>query len=310
MNPAAQKLTQRIFRTLVTQERTRAIVELDELYRLAPDRGEVTRVVDQLVGARLLVVQDTGGGSVEIVHESLIDRWPTLRRWLDEDQEDTAYLAQLALAAKQWQVMGESPGLLWRGEAMEEARHWYAVRPRELPAREQLFLDEVFALARRSQRAKRLGVIVTIGLLGAIAAGALIAFLWVRGAEHRAQSAAAQATDALEKMQQKEQQRLAAQRETTAAQEGKAKAETEVEHKTAELGDTREALAARNAALEKAVVETTAARERAEKERVAAEQIAADLKKARDLLQAANAKQQAEIAKLVEEKKTLSSTLK
>ncbi len=317
MNTAAQKLTQRVFRSLVTPERTRAIVELEELYRLAPDRAEVTRVVEQLVAARLLVVQDTGGGSVEIVHESLIDRWPMLRRWLDEDQEDTAYLAQLALAAKQWQTMGESPGLLWRGEAMAEARHWIALRPRELPAREQAFLDEVFALARRGQRAKRVGVIVTIGLLGAIAAGAIIAFLWVRGAESREQAEAARANDALEKMQQKEQQRLAAERETSAAQAEKTKAQTEVVNKTAELGDTREALAAKNVVLEKAIRETSAARERAEHERIAAEQTAADLKKARDQLQAANAKQQAvnakqqaEIAKLNEDKKKLSSTLK
>src|SRR5690606_4963566 len=132
-NDRMQKLTQRLFRRLVTPERTRAIVELADLYQLGPDQTEVSRTLDALVAARLLVVQtrgDAGGGSVEIVHESLIERWPTLRRWLDEDQEDVAFLAQLAAAAKQWEAKGHAAGLLWRGDAMEEARRWATQRPR------------------------------------------------------------------------------------------------------------------------------------------------------------------------------------
>src|SRR5690606_24343280 len=108
---------------------------------------------------------------VEIVHESLIDRWPTLRRWLDEDQEDAAFLSQLAAAAKQWEAKGHAPGLLWRGDAMEEARRWYNQRERELPAREQAFLDAVFALARRGKRLRRLALTASFIVLAAIAAG-------------------------------------------------------------------------------------------------------------------------------------------
>jgi hypothetical protein len=50
------------------------------------------------VQARLLVVQTGGGASgatVEIVHESLLHSWPTLKRWLDEGQEDAGFLEQL-----------------------------------------------------------------------------------------------------------------------------------------------------------------------------------------------------------------------
>ena len=41
--------------------------------------GEVQRLIDQMVDARLLVVQTMEGGkgsTVEIVHESLINNWP------------------------------------------------------------------------------------------------------------------------------------------------------------------------------------------------------------------------------------------
>ena len=141
MNTPAQRLAQRIFRSLVTPERTRAVVELSDLEQLDADREEVRKILDQLVAARLLVAQH---GTVEIVHESLIDRWPMLRRWLDEDQEDAAFVAQLAAAAKQWQQRGKPSGLLWRGEAGDEARRWQAARPRELAPRDREFLDAVF----------------------------------------------------------------------------------------------------------------------------------------------------------------------
>nr|MDQ3369344.1 protein kinase [Myxococcota bacterium] len=147
LNASSKRLAQRIFQQLVTPERTRAILELSELDHLGADHDEVTRVVDQLVAARLLVVQTRAeaGGSVELVHESLIDRWPMLRRWLDEDAEDTVFMAQLTTAAKQWDSKGRPAGLLWRGDAMDEARRWARQRPRTLSARDQAFIDAVFA---------------------------------------------------------------------------------------------------------------------------------------------------------------------
>jgi serine/threonine protein kinase len=214
MNAPAQKLAQRVFRRLVTPERTRAIVELADLRDLAPDRAEIDRTIDHLVAARLLVVQtrsDSGFGSVEIVHESLIDRWPTLRRWLEEDEEDTAFLAQLAAAAKQWDTKGRPAGLLWRGEAMEDARRWHSLRPRELPGRDGAFLDAVFALARRGVRVRRGALIGAFVLLGAIAAGASVAFVWIRGAEKDATEQAENATAA---QQRAEQERSRAESET------------------------------------------------------------------------------------------------
>ncbi|CAN5653080.1 serine/threonine-protein kinase [soil metagenome] len=189
MTQAQQQLTQRIFRRLVTPERTRAIVELADLYQLTPDRAEIVRIIDLLVAARLLVVQtrgDAGGGSAEIVHESLIDRWPTMRRWLDEDQEDAAFRAQLAAAAKQWQAKGHASGLLWRGEAMEEARRWYAARPRELAERDHAFLKAVLALATRGKRTRRVLLGVVLVVLGGGALAASAAAVMIRSAQQAA----------------------------------------------------------------------------------------------------------------------------
>ncbi len=296
MNATAQKLTQKIFQRLVTPERTRAIVELADLHALSPDKTEVARVLDQLVAARLLVVQtrgDAGGGSAEIVHESLIERWPTLQRWLEEDQEDAAFVSQLRTAAKQWETKGKAVGLLWRGEPMEEARRWYQRRPRELPQREQQYLDAVFALARRGTRNKRIGITAAFVVLGAIAAGALVAMVLVRGAQKEAEANAVKAKqeaeratslmqttqDALDKAEEKERQRLAAVEKEAAAKSDQQKAEQATEKANAQVAESAEELKRKNDELEGALEDAKKAQEAAEKAQKKAE---AESKKAED----------------------------
>ena len=199
MDASTRALARKICRELVTPERTRAIAELADLERHAYDPADARRVVDQLVAARLVVVQsrsDSEGATVELVHESLIERWPTLRRWLDEDHEDAAFAAQLAAAAKQWDARQRPPGLLWRGEAMEEARRWHAQRPRQLPARDQAFLEAVLALGRRSRRVRRIALVAAFVVLGVIAAGSSTAYVLVRDAERGRVSALEKRLDA------------------------------------------------------------------------------------------------------------------
>jgi serine/threonine protein kinase len=317
MTAPSQRLTQRIFQRLITPERTRAIVELADLHQLSPDVG---RVLDQLVEARLLVVQtrgDSSGGTAEIVHESLIGRWPTLRRWLDEDHEDAAFLAQLSAAAKQWEAKRQDAGVLWRGEAAEEARRWFAQRPRELAKRDRAFLAAVFVLARRGRRLRRFALVGAFALLGSIAAAAIVALLWIRGAEQAA-------TEALAKIQQTERERSAAEADKTAAEKRKAAAEADkqaavadkqaaqaqVAEKNAVIEGTREELARQNEKLKLALQEASAAKERAERDQAKALRAAADAQQAAAELASANAILQKKNEELEREKAKLTTSLK
>jgi serine/threonine protein kinase len=305
-----QKLTQKIFRRLVTPERTRAIVELGDLYQLAGDQAEVARTIDQLVAARLLVVQtrgDAGGGSVEIVHESLIDRWPTLRRWLDEDQEDAAFLSQLQSAAKQWEAKHHAAGLLWRGDAMEEARRWYNQRPRELPAREQAFLNAVFTLARRGKRARRAALIATFVVLGGVAAAASVGLVMIRAAEQQASDNAKQATanaqraeheaqiakQALEEREKKEAERLAAEAKQKAAEADKEKiaaekvqVEAAKEQAETKVAESAEELKKKNRELEAKIAEVEKAKAKAEASKLEAQAAKSDVDRINKKLEA------------------------
>jgi len=324
MNAAQQKLTQKIFRRLVTPERTRAIIELADLYQLSPDHNEIVRIIDQLVAARLLVVQtrgDSGGGSAEIVHESLIDRWPTMRRWLDEDQEDAAFVAQLAAAAKQWEAKGHPSGLLWRGDAMEEARRWHGARPRELVPRDEAFLRAAFSLAARGKRVRRALLGVTFVVLGGGALAASAAALQIRSAKQQAEEnevkaqkqsevakqAADTAKQALAERDKKDAERLAAEQAQKKAELDATKAHAgEQEQKVLREQDSVE----HTKQLEAEKATAIAAQKAAEASAVEAKASAADAKKAKDQLAVKLKESQAENERLKGENAKLSHTLK
>ncbi|MDR0965326.1 MAG: protein kinase [Myxococcales bacterium] len=174
LTPSMLKLARAVFLRLVTPERTRAIVSLDEIRELSKDTDELKRLIDQLVRARLLVVQTSGGAAtIEIVHESLVHTWPTLRRWLDETGEDAAFLEQLRNAAKQWHAKDHDKALLWRGDMVEDAERFSRRYRGELPKVQARFLAATFDLKKRAARNRKLAIggafIVLLGLL--VAAG-------------------------------------------------------------------------------------------------------------------------------------------
>ncbi len=183
-----QALARLICERLVTPERTRALVSLDELCELHPNASAVDAVVQHLAAMRLAVIERNADGDhiVELIHESLIDRWPTLTRWLDENQEDAHVLARLRAAAQEWEKRDRDPGLLWRGQPAAESALWRQRYRGTLSQRERAFLDAVTALGARSTRLRRSAVAGVIGLLLVLLAGAVAMLLQIRGAEREA----------------------------------------------------------------------------------------------------------------------------
>lgn len=186
MSPDEQKTTRSVFLRLVTPERTRAIVLFEELCELFANRNTIEHVVQRLAEARLIVIESGSaldGKTVELVHESLIERWGRLRLWLDENQQDAQFLTEVRNAAAQWEKNDRSVGFLWRDEAARKAEAWFSLRTAtghvELGAREVEYLRAVVAFAQRLRRRQwqvvlamlALAVVVVI-VVGALAVGA------------------------------------------------------------------------------------------------------------------------------------------
>ncbi|HVE81474.1 MAG TPA: protein kinase [Myxococcales bacterium] len=234
LSASEQALARALLLRLVTAERTRAIVSVDELSELSPDGAEVQRLMQHLVQARLLVIQTGGAGSgatVEIVHESLIHSWPMLKRWLDEGQEDVAFLEQLRAAARQWQAKDLDRGLLWGGDMVEEARRFKRRFRGELPALQREFLEAVLANAARAVRLRRSLLATGGAVLVLMVAASAVALVVIRGAQRRAEEQAQVAqrekTEADKARSEAVKNMLAAQEEEKERRAAQARAEEE-----------------------------------------------------------------------------------
>jgi len=272
LSVAEQALARVLFLRLVTPERTRALVPVEELDYLSSDAAEAQRLMQHLIQARLLVVQTDGkgtGATAEIVHESLIQSWPTLRRWLDESQEDSGFLEQLRAAARQWQARDLDSGLLWRGDMVEEARRFKRRYRGELPRLQRDFLDAVLANEARAARVRRALFLGASAVLLLMVVASAVALVVIRREQRRAEEQAVAARAAQEQATrnmlaalEKEAQRAAAQAE---AEEARRKAEEA-------RGRAEEAVGKLSAAERAAEEEAAEARRMAEEARQAQEE--------------------------------------
>jgi hypothetical protein len=250
-----RQLVQAIFRRLVTAEGTRAIVDLDELSAIAP--AEVPALVSSLVAARLLVSSSDqhATATVELVHESLIHAWPQLRQWMEAGRDEAGFLSQLRQAAQQWDGRGRPPGLLWRGEMADETRRFAKRLGNTLGAREHAYVAAVLALANRASRRKQIAAVATIfGLTLLVLIGGVVV-VEVRDAEQRAKASAAQLSDQLRVVQEKEAARLAAEDKAKTEAAKAAESAKAANDASTEAAESREALKQKNQELQKTLAD-------------------------------------------------------
>ena len=149
-------LVRELFRNLVTAQGTRAVREREELLSVFPEenRAEADEVLGALVDARLLTSFEKAGEEagesrqeIEIIHESLLSRWPRLVRWQTQDADGAQLRDQLRQAAQAWQDRGQPEDLLWSGTAYRDFAVWKERYSGGLSATE-----EAFASAAESAR--------------------------------------------------------------------------------------------------------------------------------------------------------------
>ena len=138
---------------LVTPEGTRAVVDHQELLVAVGRPGEVERILDQLVRARLihLHTDPDQGATVEIVHEVLITEWPTLRRWLEDSQALRGFLHELRQATKQWAARGSRTISCGAARTAQDALATANRHVLDLSASERDFLAAVRKQAARAR---------------------------------------------------------------------------------------------------------------------------------------------------------------
>ena len=193
IGPERESTVREIFRNLVTAEGTRVARERDDLISVfaAPgsDRRQAETVLDGLVAARLLSEYQEytpeGGehARIEIVHESLLTRWPRLVRWQTQDADGAQLRDQLRQAAQAWHDRGRSEDLLWSGTAYRDLSLWRERYPGGLSTTEDAFAQAAKALTGRRRKRRRIAVGAL--LAATLAAVAVTTSLWRRSETSR-----------------------------------------------------------------------------------------------------------------------------
>jgi WD40 repeat protein/DNA-binding SARP family transcriptional activator len=168
---------------LTRRRASRAELDADEDER-------VSHVLSVLTERRLLVVD---GDSVELIHEALLQHWPRLRTWLEEDAQGRLLQLHLAQAAADWEASGREPGELYRGARLATAVEWAdSAGAGTLNRLERDFLHESRrASARATRRLRVLLAAALVLLIAALAAGG-VALAARSSADHQATSATAE----------------------------------------------------------------------------------------------------------------------
>lgn len=172
VSPPAQKALPAVLRELVTFGNDD---DSQPLRRVAPRRAfesqAARELVDALVKARLLVstLDEDGESAISLAHEALLEFWPRLRSWRDEDRELLLIHARIAVAARAWEKDARSADLLLgKGKPLAEAKALTSAGVR-LTASESALLAASERRARRFSQL-RAGAITGLALLAAVAA--------------------------------------------------------------------------------------------------------------------------------------------
>lgn len=164
--PAARSLLLAMTRPTTTGFARRAVhlADLDDQQR---------RIVGALASGRLVTVgPGPSGDVVELAHQALIEHWPMLRTWLDDDAAFLRWRGELRAAVARWSPQ-QDPGTLLRGAELTTAAGWADDRGTELTGDERALIDASRRRHRRDRRIRQGAVAVLVVLV--LLAGTLAA---------------------------------------------------------------------------------------------------------------------------------------
>ncbi|MFF2538759.1 nSTAND1 domain-containing NTPase [Streptomyces cyaneofuscatus] len=115
-------------------------------------------LIHRLASTRLVVVtrRPTGRDTAELAHQAMVETWPRLRRWLEENREFRSWQEELRHSLRLWHEQGRSRDLILGREQIARARKWIGERRDEIPAEEAEFVAISDQVRQRRVRRRRL----------------------------------------------------------------------------------------------------------------------------------------------------------
>ncbi|HEV7899624.1 MAG TPA: AAA family ATPase [Planosporangium sp.] len=171
---AARAMLLRLVRVGKDTQDTRRRATRAELLAQAEDRTAAAEALEVLARARLVTLD---AGSVDITHEALLQAWPRLRGWIDQDRAGNILRQRLEEDASAWADEGRDSSLLYRGARLETAQQRaQAAGSAGLTAVGRDFLAVSARYRRRTTWVRRAAVAAVVAFALTAAAAATVAF--------------------------------------------------------------------------------------------------------------------------------------
>ncbi|WP_306920810.1 nSTAND1 domain-containing NTPase [Streptomyces luteogriseus] len=108
-------------------------------------------LIHRLASTRLVVVtrRPTGQDTAELAHQALVEKWPRLQRWVEENREFRSWQEGLRRSLRAWQEQGHPRKLALGRAQIAEARRWIGTRVTEVPAEEAEYVEASAQVQRR-----------------------------------------------------------------------------------------------------------------------------------------------------------------
>jgi len=160
-----QAIAQRIFLGLVqlgegTRD-TRRRVNVNTLISIQDTPVVVQNVIHKFAGdkVRLITLSSDGEAeTAEVTHEALLDRWPRLQKWLDDNRDDIRFQRRLEGTVQYWNKHGRPEGMLWRSPDLDLLQNFVEKLENNKSSYLQLtqLQLEFYQFSRRQQEAEAL----------------------------------------------------------------------------------------------------------------------------------------------------------
>jgi cellulose biosynthesis protein BcsQ len=148
LTPAQQAAARRVLLRLIQPGQgsadTRRRTTLPELLPAQGESADVEAIVKALADARLLVTSQDERNSamtVELAHDALIQGWPRLRDWIEENRTALSIQRRLTEAAMEWTQQNRDASYLYHGLRLAQARAWADEHAEDLNELERDFLE-------------------------------------------------------------------------------------------------------------------------------------------------------------------------
>ncbi|ROO50926.1 WD40 repeat protein [Micromonospora sp. Llam0] len=203
LDPGQQRLARRLLLNLVqvsidaADTRRRMTIRAFDAVFEASEKADGQAVLDRFVSQRLVTVD---AETLTITHEALLNAWPTLRDWIDNDRADLIIGQRLDAAAANWQAEERDPATLYRGVKLTAAQDWAEQHAPDVSPLTREFISASSVHARRRTRALYQVVAALIVLTLTTATLAAYAFDQRSHAESRSREAVKQRNEAMSRL--------------------------------------------------------------------------------------------------------------